>query len=95
MKKAVVFIIIGAIFYLGLVVFQITYKSKPVKNYCLKIDTLVLSYKRGDDTLGGIHELEKASGIKASCRTDTIGCIYDEASFMEDIKRWKDYFKCR
>ena len=95
MKKAVVFIIVGAIVCLGLVVFQLTYRSKPVKNYCLKIDTLVLSYTRGDDTLAGIHELEKASGIKASCRRNRIGCIYDEASFMEDIKRWKDYFKCR
>jgi hypothetical protein len=86
-------LVIAIIFFLILVVFQLTYRSKPVNNYCLKIDTLI---QGGFNINRIIPELENASGIEATCNKGTFGHIYfDTLTFNNDIKRWKKYFKCR
>jgi hypothetical protein len=94
MKKTLLFIVI--IMFLIIILFQITYRSDmPVSKYCLKIDSLQQSYQPGIYSMNGlIPELESVSGIEASCNKGTLGCLYDEASFDTDIKRWKKYFKC-
>lgn len=76
-------------------------KSKEYsKSNCQRIDSLIQEryrWKSGNYFSNKIIPvLEKESGIESNCQKGLYGYIYsDDSLFNADIKRWKEYFKCK
>ena len=69
-------------------------------DYCQKIDSLI--YERYNLKSGNfisnkiIPVIERKTKIEASCHKGYYGYLYTSDSlFDSDIKKWKEYFKCK
>lgn len=69
-------------------------------DYCQKIDSLI--YERYNLKSGNfisnkiIPIIESKTKIEASCQKGYYGYLYtNDSLFDSDVKKWKEYFKCK